>query len=799
MRYRRPFTGLTVAAMTAAAIALLDAAPVAAALPAQCESANGVDVTCTFEGEFGRDASYALTIPDGVGSVHLHVVGTAGQASSTTPWTTGGVSAPGGRPAAVDADIATSGNEQLDVVFRDNGGYGRFAFDATGPYDAGSGSGGGSAAVQRSAAQGGALIAEAGGGGGGGLTEDASVRGSAGGAGGEPGSSGTTEGDAVAAASGGGAGALGGHGAGGAGATVDLGSAGARTFPAGAPGEDSRGGVGGSGEFPGGGGGGGTTTGGGGGAGGTGVAGRGFGAGGGGGGSTVPAGGTIAVSPDESSLVRITFSLDVRSGYDPTSLDFGTVTVGSTSARRAITLTNTGSSPLSVGSGSFADETQAFAVAADGCSRRILDPGTSCEVSLTFTPQARGSATATYTLPDNSTGSPHTTALTGTGLAPPAASVSPSRLTFGAREIGTESPSQAVTLTNTGEGDLVVGSVTVKVDASFVITADSCSHAVVAAQGSCAVSVAFRPVTTGRHWGSLKISHDAGTATEVALDGVGTPPADLKVLGVGLLYTGRDHLVSRAVSASGRLQKYPVGILNEDAVAHTYRIGLDSSGLPARAEVRNSLTNALLPVVDGSYVTATVQPGKTAVYSLQVTPSGVGQGTSVVRVTLQSDVGAPIESLTTETNTAAPANGTTGFELFARQGSQLFIGGPQDDQTTTGPALNVGGSATYTVRLENNSAARTQVGLRLTDVDGCTGSFTVSVTAAGKVRTVDAYAGAYLTPPLNPGSYQDVQVSIKRAAAGCPARRIRAQSLDAGAVVRTSYLLANAAYAEATD
>jgi hypothetical protein len=42
-------------------------------------------------------------------------------------------------------------------------------------------------------------------------------------------------------------------------------------------------------------------------------------------------------------------------------------------------------------------------------------------------------------------------------------------------------------------------------------------------------------------------------------------------------------------------------------------------------------------------------------------------------------------------------------------------------------------------------------------------------------------------------------VTIRRSTPGCPAQLIRAESLDRGTVVRTSYLLANAAYDAATD
>jgi hypothetical protein len=807
MRHGRLLAGTLATTLGLVALAMVEDAPVAAAVSSECLTANGVDVTCTFVGSRGSSSSSSLTIPDGVAAAHLHVVGTAGQDAKTGTGTVlGGM--PGGRPAVIDADIATSAGDQLVVEFRDNGGIGHFAGpdDSGAPYAPASGSGGGSSVVRRAAGQSSQLIAEAGGGGGAGLTppDQTSAAGSVGGNAGASGQRGATEGTAVVPAAGGQPGlpAMDGHvatdGLGGAGATVDEGTPAQQTFAGGSPGSDGYGGNSAPGDFTGGGGGGGTTAGGAGGTGGTGISGRAYGAGGGGGSSTVPAGGTLAVSPDESALVRITFSIDMRSSYSPTSIDFGPTALHNSSSSRTVTLSNDGPSTLRVGFTTLVEDPyNSFVVNSDGCASRTLAVGATCQVAVSFRPQVHGDASAQLRLTDASPTSPHVVALHGFGTRP-VASVSPTGLDFGTREIGRSGPSQVATLVNTGDADLHVTSVWTNGD--FQIGEDGCGHRTVAPGASCTVAVAFLPRTSGVLDGQLGLAHDAGSTSYVSLRGIGTPPADLKLLGVGSAYTGRDHLVTRTVSASGKVQAYPLVILNEDTTAHSYRIHLDAAGFPSTSDVRNGVTGAVLPTsAPGTYTTATVQPGKTVSYSLRVTPTGVGLGTSRVGVTLQSDIGATIESLTTETNTAAPANGTSPFELFAKQGTQAFIGGPTAGQTTTGPALNVGSAASYTVRLKNNGTTKQQIGLRLTDIDGCAGAFSVSVTAAGKVRTVDAYAGTFLTPLLGPGGYQDVQVSIRRAAVGCGSRLVRAQSLGNGSVVRTSYLLANAAYDAATD
>ena len=72
----------------------------------------------------------------------------------------------------------------------------------------------------------------------------------------------------------------------------------------------------------------------------------------------------------------------------PTSLNFGSVALGATSASQQVTVTNTTSAPigpLSVGSGVSAPWGSGT-----GCSGVTLAAGTSCSSTYTFTPTALG-------------------------------------------------------------------------------------------------------------------------------------------------------------------------------------------------------------------------------------------------------------------------------------------------------------------------------------------------------------------------------------------------------------------------
>ena len=97
----------------------------------------------------------------------------------------------------------------------------------------------------------------------------------------------------------------------------------------------------------------------------------------------------------------------------PATLDFGAVTVGASSIR-SLALTNTGNVPV-VGI-AFAASSGDFAVTTP-CSVAALNPGTTCGVTLTFTPTDAGTRTGTLTVTSSAASSPSLVPLTGIGQA----------------------------------------------------------------------------------------------------------------------------------------------------------------------------------------------------------------------------------------------------------------------------------------------------------------------------------------------------------------------------------------------
>jgi hypothetical protein len=94
----------------------------------------------------------------------------------------------------------------------------------------------------------------------------------------------------------------------------------------------------------------------------------------------------------------------------PSSVSFGSETVGSTSSAQSVTVSNPGSAAVSMTSvgitGPFSE--------GNNCGTSLA-AGASCTVTVTFTPTAAGSASGTLSVNSSAPGSPLTVALSGTG------------------------------------------------------------------------------------------------------------------------------------------------------------------------------------------------------------------------------------------------------------------------------------------------------------------------------------------------------------------------------------------------
>jgi hypothetical protein len=230
-----------------------------------------------------------------------------------------------------------------------------------------------------------------------------------------------------------------------------------------------------------------------------------------------------------------------------TSLTFPGQGVGTTSASQDVTLTNTGGAILSfVGIAVTGPNASSF-VFASNCAANVA-AGASCLIHGHFTPTAAGPLTAAVTITDSATGSPQSIALSGTGLTPPAVSLSANSLTFAGELVESTSASQSVTLTNTGNAPLdITGIAVTGTDASSFVFANNCGTSV-AGGASCTIHGHFTPTTTGALTAAVTITDSAtGSPQSIALSGTGLTPPAVSLSANSLTFAGQ---LAESTSAS---------------------------------------------------------------------------------------------------------------------------------------------------------------------------------------------------------------------------------------------------------
>ena len=197
----------------------------------------------------------------------------------------------------------------------------------------------------------------------------------------------------------------------------------------------------------------------------------------------------------------------------PSSIDMGEVFHGQWSAEVALPITNTGAIPLhptvAVGYGPIASNYQIT----NSCASVAV--GATCTDYVSMTPFSYGESTTGWLTVTSEAG---TTEVTTDVLSLYyQASVSPASLSFGSVAVGSVSPVQTITVSNTGNAP---NPVSVPNPAPpFQIVSDTCT--VIPVGGSCTIGVAFSPTSKGPYLQTFWI-YTGGQNWGPALSGTGS-------------------------------------------------------------------------------------------------------------------------------------------------------------------------------------------------------------------------------------------------------------------------------------
>ena len=208
----------------------------------------------------------------------------------------------------------------------------------------------------------------------------------------------------------------------------------------------------------------------------------------------------------------------------PSSIVLKNVTVGTIGLAYAITVKNTGTTPVVVNSFSVSpSEFQYFY----GWAPITLGPNALINYSLRFAPDAAQTFNGQFVLNIQGTPNPVIVPLTGTGVATAAkASISPGSLTLAGTAVGQSSASQVVTIKNVGTQGTTVNSVTI--DAPFVASGYTVPRSLQPNQ-SMTVNVSLAGTQPGSYNNVLTVGYSNLLANGVALFGTVTPASSLGI------------------------------------------------------------------------------------------------------------------------------------------------------------------------------------------------------------------------------------------------------------------------------
>ncbi|MEJ5262190.1 MAG: choice-of-anchor D domain-containing protein [Ignavibacterium sp.] len=200
----------------------------------------------------------------------------------------------------------------------------------------------------------------------------------------------------------------------------------------------------------------------------------------------------------------------------PASLNFGPVAVGASSAPQTVTVSNTGTLPLTISNITSSDPQFTFTSAALPIT---VPAGGNTTVDVVFSPTALGNQSGNIVFTHNAPGSPTSLPVQGVGAdAGPTFAVSPASVNFGNVSVG-NTVTASVTVSNNGLSNPLVISSAVASPGVFTVTPASAN---IPPLGSQVFTVSFTPTTGGNVNGTLTFTHNApGSPNDVSLTGNG--------------------------------------------------------------------------------------------------------------------------------------------------------------------------------------------------------------------------------------------------------------------------------------
>lgn len=465
------------------------------------------------------------------------------------------------------------------------------------------------------------------------------------------------------------------------------------------------------------------------------------------------------------------------------SLSFGALTIGQTSSVQTLTVTNGGTTSISVSAITVSGD---FSVA-HGCGPTI-EPSGSCSVAVTFAPQALGTRAGGLTIDDNSATGPHIVPLDGTGRFAQSLSAVPTYLSLPSVLVGS-SATGTITLTNAGAGTVTVSGVSLASSGDFS-QSNTCSG--LSGGGSCTITVSFLPTSPGNRAAAITISDDAPGSPHV-VPVVGFAYANEPTLSLVQPSLVFPTTAPGSTSAPGTAQFMNIGpaALNVQSITTTGDFAQTNSCPSALAQGAICAMNVTFtPTAPGTRTGAITIIDNAAGSPHTITLNGTGGGGSAAGPLVALSTTAltfPSTGLGARSEVKTVGVSNNGSAVLALDG--ISASGDFSETSTCGTALAPGATCTIAVTFTPTAPGTRGGTITITDsAPGSPHSVVLAGTGTGFVgphlvtspaavmfgaRTVGVPGGTLDVTVMNPGNepliLRSVSVDGDFAASGCQA------------------------------
>jgi hypothetical protein len=295
------------------------------------------------------------------------------------------------------------------------------------------------------------------------------------------------------------------------------------------------------------------------------------------------------------------------------ALVFDSARVGHGGGTTSVTLSNAGERALRVSRLEFGGSAAGdFSVERETCSGRAIPPGESCEVAIGFLPAAAGERRANLEVHGNVQDSPFILPVGASAVAPEVG-LAPSRIEFGAVQVGDQRAAVELTISNIGSATLGLGRIRFEGPQAEEFDRDRrCPDTTLEPGEACTMMLRFTPRAAGSRVAELVLtSDDPSSPARLPLRGRGVwegPPLepDPERVELGEQRVGRRSETSRiqfvnrmsdAVEVGGAVitpGTVPFGVAADDCSGRTLFSGESCSvGVSVEPDREGSLSGVL--------------------------------------------------------------------------------------------------------------------------------------------------------------------------------------------------------------